>query len=129
MSRRAGETKDQAEYGELQSCPTLVTGEETLHDIESRLDSTQYDRELALLSVVADDTKYRILRLLHESGERCVCEFDPVLDVSNSAISHALSRLVEADLVQRRKEGRWRVYSTTDRADQLLDAVSTVVAE
>jgi ArsR family transcriptional regulator len=43
--------------------------------------------------------------------------------VSQSAVSQALSRLFSAGLVERRKEGRWRYYSATPRADRLLQAL------
>ena len=76
------------------------------------------------LSVIGNDTRYTIVRLLHAAeGELCVCEFDPLLDVSESAISHALSDLTDAGLVTRRKEGKWRYYGATDRASALVEAL------
>ncbi|PSP52205.1 hypothetical protein BRC60_00725 [Halobacteriales archaeon QH_1_68_42] len=53
----------------------------------------------------------------------CVCELSPLVAVSDSAVSHALSDLTEAGLVTRRKEGQWRHYDTTERADTLLGAL------
>jgi len=41
-------------------------------------------------------------------------------DVSDSAISHALSQLNEAGLITRRKEGKWRKCEATLRAHALL---------
>jgi DNA-binding transcriptional ArsR family regulator len=43
--------------------------------------------------------------------------------VSDSAISHALSDLRDAGLVTRRKDGTWRYYEATDRAEALLAAL------
>jgi len=40
--------------------------------------------------------------------------------VSQGAVSQALSRLFSAGLVERRKEGRWRYYGATARAERLL---------
>lgn len=80
--------------------------------------------DLAALTTLGDDTRYRIVRLLAAAdGELCVCEITPVVDVSDSAISHALSDLHDAGLVTRRKEGTWRYYEATDRARALLDAL------
>jgi DNA-binding transcriptional ArsR family regulator len=53
----------------------------------------------------------------------CVCEINPIVDVSDSAISHALSDLREAGLVTRRKDGTWRYYEATERAKALLAAL------
>jgi len=75
-------------------------------------------------SVLGDETRYRIVRALAESEkEMCVCEFDLVLDVSESAVSHAFRELYDKGLVQREKRGRWRYYETTDRAEAILDAL------
>lgn len=113
--------------GDLECCPTLDAEVASLRSLESQVGEAEVAAELALLSVLADETRYRILRLLLESDERCVCELDALLEVSDSAISHALSRLVEADLVKRRKEGRWRIYAATDRAERLIETVSREV--
>ena len=55
--------------------------------------------------------------------ELCVCEINLIVDVSDSAISHTLSDLYDAGLVTRRKDGTWRYYETTDRAEALLTAL------
>jgi DNA-binding transcriptional ArsR family regulator len=121
-----------AQYVEAQDticCPTLDEQVETLEALESSVSEDALDDEMALLAVLADETRYRILRVLLESDERCVCELDALLEVSDSAISHAMRRLVEAGLADRRKEGRWRIYRATDRAARLVGAVQSEVAE
>lgn len=76
------------------------------------------------LKALSNDTRYTIVRLLATAGrELCVCEITPVVDVSDSAVSHALSDLYDAGLVTRRKDGTWRYYEATDRATALLDAL------
>lgn len=88
--------------------------------------------DLNALKALGNDTRYTIVRLLVAAGdERCVCEFAPFFDVSESAVSHALSELVDARLVTRRKDGTWRYYQATDRAERLiatLDATREVAA-
>lgn len=80
--------------------------------------------DLTALKTLGNETRYRLVRLLTASeGERCVCELTPLFDVSDSAVSHALSDLTDAGLVSRRKEGTWRYYRTTDRAEALLAAL------
>lgn len=88
--------------------------------------------DLNALKALGNDTRYTIVRFLVAAGdERCVCEFAPLLDVSESAVSHALSELVDAGLVTGRKDGTWRYYRATDRAEHLvaaLDATREVTA-
>jgi DNA-binding transcriptional ArsR family regulator len=86
--------------------------------------TTDASDDLAALSALGSETRYAVVRLLVAAGEElCVCEIDPVVDVSASAVSHALSTLHDAGLVRRRKEGRWRYYEPTARAEALLAAL------
>jgi len=97
-----------------------------LDELEALAASTPEDvaADLDALSTLGDGTRHRIVRLLAAAeGELCVCEFSPLLDVSESAVSHALSDLTDAGLLTRRKEGTWRYYRTTERADRLVDAL------
>jgi len=81
-------------------------------------------RDANALRALGDDTRYRIVRVLAAADEElCVCEFAPLLSVSESAVSHALGNLTETGLLDRRKDGRWRYYETTPRARALLDAL------
>jgi ArsR family transcriptional regulator len=77
--------------------------------------------ETEVLSVLANTTRYGAVRLLAEAdGEVCACDLAPPLDASQSAVSHALTRLYKAGLVERRKQGRWRYYRTTPLAESLI---------
>ena len=80
--------------------------------------------DLSAMKALGDGTRHRIVRLLAAAdGELCVCEINPLMDVSDSAVSHALSDLHDAGLVRREKRGTWRYYQTTERAEALLDAL------
>jgi DNA-binding transcriptional ArsR family regulator len=95
-----------------------------LSTLESRALPDDIRSDIATLGALSDPTRYRIARLLATAdGELCVCELTPLLDVSQGAISHALSDLREAGLIERRKDGRWRYYRTTARAESLLAAL------
>lgn len=102
-------------------------------DVEARLDDleaidsavpTGIDDDRRALDVLGDETRYRIVRLLAAAeDELCVCELAPLVDVSDSAISHALSDLAEAGLVSRRKAGTWRYYRLTERAAAIVETL------
>ena len=98
-------------------------------DIDRRLDElhTLADTTFAddatwpIFAVLGNETRYRLARALSVADEElCVCELEPLVDVSESAVSHALSDLVDAGLVTRRKDGNWRYYRATDLADVLF---------
>lgn len=78
--------------------------------------------DVRVLSAMSNDTRYETLRYVAGAGEEgaCVCELPPLVGVTQGTVSNALSRLHEAGLVSRRKEGRWRYYTATPAAERLL---------
>jgi DNA-binding transcriptional ArsR family regulator len=95
-----------------------------LGTLEAALGREQVEAELDVLSALANETRYTLVRVLVAAGdELCVCELNAVVDVSESGLSHALSRLVEAGLVESRKDGRWKMYRATNRAVALVTVV------
>jgi len=97
---------------------------EELDELDAAIGGPDLDADVDLLSALANETRYKIVRIIHTADEElCVCEFAPLLDVSDSAISHALSQLTEAGLLTRRKDGKWRKYSTTNQATAVLVAL------
>ncbi|QLD86934.1 winged helix-turn-helix transcriptional regulator [Natronomonas halophila] len=102
-------------------------GECRSEDVDQRLDELgnltaaieggRIDRELDVLSALSNETRFTLLRVLVAAGEElCVCELNAVVDVSESGLSHAMSDLVDAGLVDGRKDGRWKKYRATNRA-------------
>jgi DNA-binding transcriptional ArsR family regulator len=97
-----------------------------LDDLEERALDERAQSDVAVLDALAGETRYRLVRLLAAAeDELCVCELQPLMDVSDSTVSRSLSALADAGLVARRKEGRWRYYRATERAEALLDALDS----
>lgn len=95
-----------------------------LDGLQSTAPSERIEWDLAVLSTLGNETRYRLARVLADAeGELCVCELNAVVDVSESAISHALSDLHEAGLVRKRKDGRWRKYEATPVAAAVIDSL------
>jgi len=114
-------------------------GECRSEDVERRLDelgaletaigTERAEAELDVLSALANETRYTLVRVLVAAGEElCVCELNAVVDVSESGLSHALSRLVEAGLADGRKDGRWKKYRATNRAVALVTVLEGSVS-
>lgn len=101
----------------------VVEKREELRQLRDSVDESFDPEDVRALSALGDETRYRVVCALVKEGEMCVCEFDPVLDVSESAVSHALSTLREAGLVEREKRGRWRYYTATEKAEAVLEAL------
>src|SRR6056297_1716309 len=101
-----------------------------LNALESALGPARVDAELDVLSALASETRYTLVRVLVAAdGELCVCELGALVDVSESGLSHALSALVDAGLVDARKDGRWKKYRATNRAVALVTVLEGAVDE
>jgi len=69
--------------------------------------------ELAgLFKVLADPARLRLLSMVSssETGEACACDLVEPVGRSQPTVSHHLSVLVEAGLLEREKRGRWAWY-------------------
>ena len=75
-----------------------------------------------LFKIFADSTRVKILYALFES-EMCVCAIAELLGMTQSAISHQLRILKDANLVGNRREGKTIYYFLSD------DHVLTIIAQ
>ena len=75
------------------------------------LDTGEIDYLAEGFSALADPNRLRIVHLLMTQGEMCVCEFMPLLDLTQSNISFHLKTLKQAGFIVSRKDGRWMLYS------------------
>ncbi|WP_226041257.1 metalloregulator ArsR/SmtB family transcription factor [Natrinema sp. DC36] len=92
-----------------------------LSTLEAGLGTAQAAAELDVLSALSNETRYTLVRVLVAAQEElCVCELNAVVDVTESGLSHALSSLVDAGLVESWKDGRWKKYRATNRAVALV---------
>jgi len=82
--------------------------------------------------VLADEARLKILWLLLNHGELCVCDFMEVLEVTQSKASRHLRILFNAGLVTDRRAGLWIYYSlqpaTDDFARSFLAKLSSTLA-
>ena len=70
-------------------------------------------------SLLAGETRLKIITLLTESGELCVCDLATVLEMTPAAVSQHLSRLRSGRLVQSRRDGMTIYYRLTKTAAEL----------
>ena len=62
-----------------------------------------------ITKALADETRARALLALRQ-GELCVCQITELLGLAPSTVSKHLSLLLQAGLVESRKDGRWIYY-------------------
>ena len=92
-----------------------------LSTLEAGLERERVEAELDVISALSNETRYTLVRVLVAAEEElCVCELNAVVDITESGLSHALSALVDAGLVEGFKDGRWKKYRATNRAVALV---------
>lgn len=99
----------------------LSSDNHRITDIEVLLSEDAIETDVQTLSAFGYETRYRLVRLLVAVDDGLdFCEITPSVDVSDSAVSHALTLLCDAGLVRKEKRGRSRHYRATRRASALV---------
>ena len=103
-------------------CDCEVIHEEIVTSVRAKMPQEETLYDLAeLFKIFGDSTRIKILWALDES-EMCVCDLAVLLNMTQSAISHQLRILKQADLVKSRKEGKIVFYSLIDEhVKQIFD--------
>ena len=78
------------------------------------LPAPEADAVAALLTVLADPLRTRILSALRLTGEMCVGDLALALNTSEDSVSYGLRLLRSAGLVRRRRQGRLGYYRLRD---------------
>lgn len=88
--------------------------------------------EARLFKSLADETRLKILWLLNDQEELCVCDVMRVLGITQSKASRHLRYLYHLGLVRDRREGLWMYYSLGaapgSHGDKLLKVLAEMLA-
>ena len=84
-----------------------------------------------ILKALSDDGRIRIIALLKEKNDLCVCELRELIGLSQPTISSHLKILENAGLITYQKDGRWvnyRINTDLDEdQDKLMDQVFSIL--
>jgi hypothetical protein len=98
----------------LEQCDYMHLHEKVIEQVQEEMPEEEILYDLAeLFKVFGDSTRIKILYVLFQS-EMCVCDIAQLLNMSQSAISHQLRVLKQAQLVKYRREGKTVFYSLAD---------------
>ena len=87
------------------------------------VEKTISDLRIKIFSALSDPTRLELLEYL-SGGERCVCEILPAFQRSQSTISKHLNILYEADILDRKIDGKRTLYRIKD--PQVFDLIRLV---
>lgn len=95
-------------------CDYIHAHDDVIQSVYEEMPEEEVLYDLAeLFKVFGDSTRIKILYVLFQS-EMCVCDIAQLLNMSQSAISHQLRVLKQAQLVKYRREGKTVFYSLAD---------------
>lgn len=88
-----------------------------------------YRLQARIVKALGHPTRLRILALLR-GGERCACEFGPLLDLGQANVSQHLAVLRKAQLVDTRRDGVRIMYRLSDgRTGEVLDTLAHIARD
>jgi ArsR family transcriptional regulator len=77
--------------------------------LRSALDEAQATDLAEVLRALADPIRLRLVSIIGtaESGEVCACDLPALVDRTQPTVSHHLSLLVRAGVLEREQRGKW----------------------
>jgi ArsR family transcriptional regulator len=95
------------------------------------LDAGSAERLAAVLKVIAEPTRLRLLSLVaaRADGEECICNLTEPIGLSQPTVSHHMKQLVESGLLEREQRGKWAYYRLVPGALDTLGRLVSTLAE
>ena len=76
----------------------------------------------ALAKALSDPIRVQLVDVLRKhAGEVCVCELQPLFDISQPTLSHHLKKLRDAGVVDVERRGLWAFYYVNQESLEVLD--------
>ncbi len=118
-----------------QSCVRLYTDQEKISRFTARINEIEpsFIRLAQVLDMVGNANRLKIIYLLREESNLCVCDLSDILGMTIPAVSQHLRKLKDARLIQSRKVGQTVFYSlrleSTSILHSLLENLGTIQTE
>ena len=87
------------------------------------------DNHAELFQSLAEPTRLRLLHILMQTGEVCVCELVQALRLPQYGVSRHLHKLVDAGLLEAHRRGKWIYYRVKGSLKPYQRALLRAVAQ
>ena len=106
---------------DIDSCDVKLVGPDRVRAVQASLPTSDVVQELAdVFGLMGDPNRLRLLAILLEAGELCVCDLAAAAGMAESTTSHALRLLRAHQVVKVRRAGRTMHYSLRDGHVRML---------
>ena len=82
-----------------------------------------------VFSLAGNEVRMKILFLLLEENELCVCDLSDILNMKIPAVSQHLRKMKDAGIIQNRKQAQTIYYSLNSQAKKLLMPFFNLISE
>jgi|GEM_PF-2157918 len=79
----------------------------------------QIEKNIGMFKALSDKNRLVILLALGQ-GDLCPCVLADLTEQSSSRLSYHLSMLEKEGLISVRSDGKWRIFSLTDKAKEII---------
>ena len=79
--------------------------------------SPKFPRALQRAQALADENRLLAVALLKRRKELCACEIQAATGLTHATVSHHMAILVDAGLVEPRRQGKWMYYRLSERPE------------
>ena len=100
------------------ACCSVDEWEKKINNVRGFVEADTFS---AVLGVIANPIRLKILLIILERDWACNCEFEYILGIHQTLISHHLKNLRNANLISYKREGKWKFYRITDEARPFLE--------
>jgi len=66
-----------------------------------------------VLKALADPVRLKLVSIIAAQGEGCACDFPELLGKTQPTVSHHLSQLVAAGILEREQRGKWAWFTVS----------------
>ncbi|OJV17299.1 MAG: transcriptional regulator [Dyadobacter sp. 50-39] len=105
-----------------QSCIRVFEDQEKIKHYTEKINEFQpfFGRMAQILDLAGNENRLKIIYLLREENNLCVCDLSDILSMSIPAVSQHLRKLKDAQLIQAKKVGQTVFYSLREDSTDIL---------
>jgi DNA-binding transcriptional ArsR family regulator len=108
-----------------QGCIRIYEDQDKIQQYTKRINEFQpsFGRLSQVLDLAGNENRLKIIYLLREENDLCVCDLSDILGMTIPAVSQHLRKLKDAQLIEARKVGQTVFYSLRNESTDILNLI------
>lgn len=98
-----------------------------LKEVDKIFNQDEIEKYVSFLRTIANPIRMKILLILLNKEWACNCEFESVLEIHQTLVSHHLRKLRNKGLIVYKKHGQWKLYKLTNQARNWLEELIKIM--